>query len=581
MTSVRSQRDGVVAEGAIHCAEVHVSCGVLYDLVILAAGASAKLAPLCNETAKPMMMIGNKPLIWYVVKPWADKGARTVFICTHDYALTAMSLLLETEFPMITFRFVTVPAFHKSGSGGSSDDTSSTHSDNDSSSFGIPSTSCDAVTAYFNAKKILRVEGAPEGQPRDALLVSGDTILAKLDVEPFVSNFYASMASAAVLLWRPVEKKPAATEPSGKSSGKAKSAVSDGLKPYINEFSCVAYEEKEDAAMAWMTTSGSSSAALLGGAPPVQHRRLHFLRSMEHDPQPNVSVGFAARRPNLTFCADVVDAHVYLLRSWVVEYVATLAASNPTIDDVPTLKKDILPLLARSQHALLNKETGTYLTPIQRLQAEKIHSARNVDWALDTRTTRSIGCLNSVHSATPHECVDADALRVVCSIYTEASAMEAHPQCVRRVNSKENYLHIHHEVVSALPNSQKDFTPNTMAWTVLDTSADEHDQCLHQNPAASSRVVQSLIRSVPQSDAFITRSVVGQRVVLGKHCRITNSVVADNVELQDNSVVTNSVVSAGTVVHAGVRVVNCFVAPQELITSDETDTIVVSRSEFD
>jgi NDP-sugar pyrophosphorylase family protein len=560
---------------SVRASEVHVSCGLLYDLVFLAGGPASKLSPLCNETAKPMLSIGNRPLITYVVRPWVEKGARTMFICAHDYAMSAMQIALERDFPNVLFKFVTVAADRPANERAAGD--------NDDDGLDLPTTSCDALTAFYAAKKALRIEGVPEGLPRDVLVVSGDTILAKVDIEPFIDNFYSSFSSANVLLWRPkqVDKTAAAPEPKkGTKTTKPAHKFPD-KKAWQHDFACVGYEETLPSALASSSAVGHPDGVL------VSHHRLHYIQPYEDAPTPTLSMGFAARRPNLTFCADVVDAHVYLLKQWVVEFVANIAKNHPMLDDIASLRLDIIPLLARSQHALVRSEERKFITPFEKLLVEKMPAAIGADWATDLSSTRSIGSLNAARlssNPTAPPCTKADALRVTCTIYQEAPIVAENLHSIRRVNTRDNYLALHHEVLQMLPPhgapaNADDVT--AIGIMCLDQFADEHDSVISSIPAAfSSHVSQSLLRSAPaHAETYITRSIVGQRVVLGKGVRITNSIIGDNVELEDNTTIVNSVLGGGVVVKAGVRIASCFAAPQVLVAKDASDMVVTTEDD--
>lgn len=564
----------------VRASEVHVSCGLLYDLVILAGGPASKLSPLCNETPKPMLSVGNRPLITYVVRPWVEKGARTMFICAHDYSISAMQIALERDFPNVLFKFVKVAADRPANERAAAND------DDDDDGLGIPTTSCDALTAFYAEKKALRIEGRPEGLPRDVLVVSGDTILAKVDIEPFIDNFYSSFSSANVLLWRPKQADKsagAAASTESKKGGKPVKAAQKfpDKKAWQHDYSCVAYEETLPNALASSSAIGNADELL------VQHHRLHYLQPYVDAPTPTLSMGFAARRPNLTFCADVVDAHVYLLKQWVVEFIANIAKNHPMLDGVSSLRLDIIPLLARSQHALVRSEEGKFITPFEKLLVDKLPAALGADWASDLSSTRSVGSLNAARlssNPTAPPCTKADALRVTCTIYQEAQSVAENLHAIRRVNTRENYLALHHEILQMLPPQGASANADdvtAIGIMCLDQFADEHDSVVSSVPPAfTSHVTQSLLRSAPaHAETYITRSIVGQRVVLGKGVRITNSIISDNVELEDNTTIVNSVLGGGVVVKAGVRIACCFAAPQVLVAKDASDMVVTTEDD--
>lgn len=555
-----------MGDAPIRASEVHVSCGLLYDLVFLAGGAASKLSPLCNETAKPLLPIGNRPLIVHAVRPWVDKGARTIFICAPDYDILAVEKALKEEFdkavPNLLFVFVAAPAFH----GGQDDDDS----------VSIPTVSGDALVKFYEKKQELK--GTPEGIPRDVLVVSGDTILAKVDIEPFINNFYSSYASVNVLLWRPKQVDKSAAAAATKSGGKAGKAPQrfPDKKSWQHEYSCVAYEETLPNALASSNTLDGASEAL------VEHHRLHYIQSSS-DAAPTISVGFAARRPHLTFCADVTDAHVYLLRQWVVEFIVADRKKEQPVLDGASLRLDVIPLLARSQHALVHSEEKKFVTPLERLMT----SAVSAEWATDLSSPQAIGSLSSVRMSTNPTApvlAGADALRVTCTIYQEPASIAENRHAIRRVNTRDNYLAIHHEILQTLPppgmlTVAEDVT--AMGLVCLEVFAKEHDDVISKvNPSFTTHVTQSLIRSPPTNNStFITRSIVGLRVQMGVNVRIVNSVIGDNVELQDNATVVNSVLGVGAGVMAGVRIASCFAPAGVFVAKDASDIVVTAEDD--
>ena len=102
----------------------------------------------------------------------------------------------------------------------------------------------------------------------------------------------------------------------------------------------------------------------------MSHHRLHYIYPLEGKPEVRITMAFAARRPDLTFAADVVDVHVYLVSRWVLDFIAESAG----IADM-TVRKDIIPLLARSQHTIANTSEKSFVTP-----SEKLHTSIPLHW---------------------------------------------------------------------------------------------------------------------------------------------------------------------------------------------------------
>ena len=60
-------------------------------VVLLAAGKSTRLLPLTLKTPKPMLRVGAKPIMEYVLNNFVRKGFKEFLITTHYLSETIMS----------------------------------------------------------------------------------------------------------------------------------------------------------------------------------------------------------------------------------------------------------------------------------------------------------------------------------------------------------------------------------------------------------------------------------------------------------------------------------------------------------
>lgn len=580
----------------------------LLDVVVFAGGNSLDLMPLTASEPKSMLRVCNRPLIWYCLAPWIDAGFRSFFICVNeDYA--TLRTYLTRAFSGVAFYFVLVPL------------TMNDH----------PSTTCDAVKAYLKLKESMR-SGALHGSSddderlqqdqlqqrtkppgssrahnasrdplkaeraalsslsRDAVLLSCDTVLAGVDLERFVASFYCSLASASVLLYRPYTAPPPPPEEgSKKKKGTAASLVQRGFQ---HTFSCVAYED--DDVLATMTAGSAAGAAndahedaeCASSVPSeggrMSLRRLHFMYRLEDEvedgeripaqkPEPRISMAFAARRPRMTFGADLVDVHAYLVRHWVMQFIAE-SAGKPDI----SVGKDILPMLARSQHSTVNTAAGIFVLPDAKICHPIPHH-----WLHKRHGDLTVQSLNAAPGIPlPPE---ADTLRVFGTILDE----DPNALCrVYRIHNRTNYQAANHEVVRAkcqeLHLEELGEATNASAANQLTTSARALAALLPDNPftlrarmgSQQVFIVGSFVDSVPPPNVYITRSVIGPNVTIGAGARITDSILLGNVEIGSKAVITNSVIGTSAVVTAGRRVTDSIVAPRCYVEQDETDCIV-------
>jgi ADP-glucose pyrophosphorylase len=100
-----------------------------------------------------------------------------------------------------------------------------------------------------------------------------------------------------------------------------------------------------------------------------------------------------------------------------------------------------------------------------------------------------------------------------------------------------------------------------MCRNIVDSALEDWRKLLEKNTNEflPSRVRCSLLRSLPTHEKFsISRSVVGQNVVIGTDVEIENSVIMDGAEIGSGAKVRNSVVCARCVVPEGADIKNAF-----------------------
>lgn len=652
----------------------------LLDIVVFAGGDSLDLMPLSGFEQKCMLRICNRPMIWYCLAPWVEAGFRSFFLVVNeDYA--TLRTYLSREFVGVEFYFVFVPlmagehasttcdgvkaylrfkeqlregtadgsmAVGQGATGGASPSGSRATTTTTTTGTGAGGGGIASPTAASPRHLPLRVERAALASfRRDALLLSCDTILAGVDVERFVSNFYSSMASVSAMFFRPHVPEKAAASDGGGEGGKGKRKGGGGggcgaqpeRKSFTYSYTCAAYEEDDtiDAmssggsshSQRYTTTSGGGGVAASSdgnsgnssASCDVQHRRLHYMYPFDERPELRVTMAFAARRPNLTFAADLVDAHAYIVRSWVLDFIAESAG----IPDA-SVRKYIMPLLARSQHTLVNTADGAFIPP-----DKKIEHTIPTHWMYRrTRGEVNISVMNAAQGPLLPE--KADNLRAFCTIFAENPAA---PMKIYRINTRDNYQAVNQEIIHMkcqLLGLLEDPVAAAAAAS-LSIGGARHGGGVSSRPAATSRsmpapllrapsnepllyssgfnnsgpcppnpnasasalslllpdnpftlrhklgsqqvyILGSFISSVPPPNAFITRSVIGPNVTIAAGARITDSVILANVDIGAKAVITGSVIGTSAFINADMRVTNTIVAPRCVVEEDAEDTIV-------
>ena len=465
-----------------HPCDLNTASAVLFDVVVLAGGEAKRMSPLCDAKPKPLLPLCNRPLIWYTIKPLVTAGCKKIYICAHDDTMPILQHYLSTaqDFENVVFHFVRVPMYLE-------DDT--------------PTDTADALRCFQEFRKgenpTTIGEKQAKGLLRDVMVLSCDIILANVDLQPFVSNFYQSFASASTLLMRAPKKE------------ERKEAH------YSADDACFVALENE--------SKGDSSTDPV--APDITHERLHLHSVDTSEISLDLTCGFLARRPNLTMSKSMLDVHVYLLRSWVVDYVVAHK-------ELRNIREEVIAELAFSQHWSVS-DHGTE-DPSTKLNY-KIPS----HWLLAVNSTRSVAALNSMQASQP---ASWDENRCFATIYSH------HPlHRIVRVNSKERYKTISEEIVVGLLQPVSLVTSPLSAMVIRQLKQETEDTVRGAGPL---KAKGTALLSVPPADAKIGRSVVGRNVKIGKGCNIRQCVLMDNVEIGDGCTLKDTVVCAGVQIAA-------------------------------
>lgn len=186
-----------------------------------------------------------------------------------------------------------------------------------------------------------------------------------------------------------------------------------------------------------MGASGSPSPSPLP-PPPPQFHRLHVISSPGLELELNVTLQYAAKRPHLRFERGLVNPQVYMVRNWVLQYMAE--ACDKCGEKDADLREDPIPFLSISQHTVVNKRQNVLQSP-----AHRIDYNIPTHWFFE-RGGHGRQCPIATLCASSQQFLPdkADSLRVSGVIYEES------PQSLRRIyriHSWNNYLAANEEIV--------------------------------------------------------------------------------------------------------------------------------------
>jgi NDP-sugar pyrophosphorylase family protein len=478
---------------------VKIASGTLFDVVVMAGGAGTRLLPLtAGGNPKALVTFCNRPLIWYTIHPWVAAGCRQFTVCCPATTRESLELFLSAcrDFNGVDFVFVDVAAADDDAPRGSS----MTDGSESAASRGDGGCTGDSANAL---RRFLAHRRQTKAAARDVLVLSCDTILAgAVDLSAFIRGFYNSYASASMLFYEPLDLKGADVQ---------------------SQTDCVAIE--------------TSPEELAGSG--IRHGRAHFVcpTSALEDGKLTLQAGFLARRPQLIFTSKNVDAHVYLLRSWVLE----LLDLHRTIDSV---KLDLLPKLASAQLPRVNAHDCSVRLPNDKLGMQQPLPQH---WALKPgdRVTGSgrqgaapchtydVSDFNSMQEAAPPAW---DDLRVFATIYR--STRDSH---IVRVNTLAAYRAATNYALVGMSAAA------APAITQLVAPYLKHETAVALSAAADGdvpRVKNSGLLSLPAASAKVFDSVVGRNVTIQDGATVRASVLMDGCHVGKNVVVEGVVLCA-------------------------------------
>ncbi|CAD2218766.1 hypothetical protein, conserved [Angomonas deanei] len=431
------------------------------------------------------------------------------------------------------------------------------------------------------------------GLERDCIFVNCDTILAGVDVGEFVNLFYSSLATVSGLFFRPAEKE-LVEDKTAEKGGKGKSHQAFTPAPFQYRYCSVAYDE-EDVVSA-MTTGAeqqnpsqcASEDRQRGLNHSLLQHRLYFMSPYE-GAEAAISVAFAARRPNLTCTADVVDTGVYALRSWVLHF---MDKSDEFDNDCTLQELALSPTILRSQHTQVNTAAGIYNTPDR-----KLHYTVPLHWMYNDKN-ESICVLNAANGI--HLPARGDSVRVFATILEEKADI---PRRVYRIDSLENYKSVSQELVlrkcyslglleGAAPKKGAEVGLPKVSGVPpsLDPSAGGPPlssfalaHLLRDNPITLKEKLGSLKLYISGSylvtpvnpGCYVTNSIIGPGVRLGEGARVTNSIILRGAEIGEKAQILNSVVGAEAGVAANKTIRASVIGTWCQVEEDVTDEVIL------
>lgn len=145
--------------------------------------------------------------------------------------------------------------------------------------------------------------------------------------------------------------------------------VFNGALPTSSAAGCGGLPAGAAAALPLMISAASSSSSpsppLVNPPLPPHFHRLHVISPPGMEMELNVTLQYVAKRPHLRFERGVVNPQVYMVRHWVLHYMAETC--DKCGEEDADLQEDPIPFLSRSQHTLVNTREKMFMSPDQRI----------------------------------------------------------------------------------------------------------------------------------------------------------------------------------------------------------------------
>lgn len=237
------------------------------------------------------------------------------------------------------------------------------------------------------------------------------------------------------------------------------------------------------------------------------------------------------RHPFINIKSGLTDCHLYLMKKWVIDYLATSKS-------ISSIRSELIPYLVKKQFSKPKQEVpNTNQSVISEDTKPDIFSFSSED-ALTQRVRDMSTWID--HQGDMEDCYHDNKIR--CYAYVQDGGF-----CVR-TNTISAYSESNKQIPRVLPS----IAPSLEVVNIHPTATVK---------SKSQVGGESLVAEGTQfgEKSSVKRSIVGKHCKIGDKCKIANTVIMDYVNILDGCTVTNSIIGSNVHIQEKCEIKDCIV----------------------
>lgn len=266
----------------------------------------------------------------------------------------------------------------------------------------------------------------------------------------------------------------------------------------------------------------------------------------------NMKLSLFKKHPNVNIRSNLTDCHLYLMKKWVIDYLADNKLSS--------IKGELIPHLVKKQHA--KKPKAEFPNPNESVISEQVKTDI-LSYIPEDKMQSMIEEMSTWidHRGDMADCYHGDRIR--CYAYIQTGGL-----CVR-TNTLGSYNEINKQISRHLMSVKKDF------------SNIHSSESLKNKPQIGADCLVGKGTSIGEKTS-VKRSVIGQHCTIGEKVKISNSVILDYVHVADGCSVQGCIVSSNVQIGEKSDIKDCIVGNGQTVSANSkiSNEALVAREEM-
>lgn len=482
-------------------------------IFILAGGAGQRLGHLCTSYYRPLIPLGNRPLIWYTITLLKAQRFRDITILCRKSASETIEAAIGSYFDQDADFLLSVKGVIED------DDTRG------------------------SAQIIL--DQANSCREVNSVLVTSCDLIGDLDLTGFFEAHIRTQAGCTVLFTKSKHEETVLKCKPSKSTASSPTVIAGG-EPN-------AYESK----LPYAVLCNENEDDLGQLSPPLsmelQSNKSYRLVSLDHEaglgaedkPVSHLHPVLSMRYPLLEVRNDLMESFVYLFKAKTLINIMNADSERQRSlipqSDLESLQFDLVP------HLISQRQQADIEELLKASQTEANDTDRNVNWLY----------LDQYKPQVRQSYDQAGSSGVFCYIQDCGGSP-----------TRVNNIAIYHELnTKKLTNLKPSEFEKYLPLILMPTSNDE----FKGNRQVKDSIVGQNV--VVEPGCVIKKSVIASDVTIKKNSRITNSVVMSGSIINEDANVRNSVLGVGVIVGSQAQITGCDIGKDFVVVPDSTYTL--------